>query len=70
MSRYQINYSSMLKIQGILSNYVQVTRIHMHACMTRELRLYIIYAVFLNRKYVESKSNRVTFERILHSPVI
>ena len=46
MSRYQINYSSMLKIQGILSNYVQVTRIHMHACMTRELRVYIIKMYF------------------------
>ena len=46
MFRYQINYSSMLKIQGILSNYVQVTRILMHACMTRELRVYIIKLYF------------------------
>ena len=46
MSRYQINYSSMLKIQGILSNHVQVTRILMHAFMTRELRVYIIKMYF------------------------
>ena len=46
MSRYQINYSSMLKIEGILSNYVHVTRIRMHACMTRELRVYIIKMCF------------------------
>ena len=46
MYRYPMNYSSMLKIQGILSNYVQVTRIHMHACMTRELRVYIIKMYF------------------------
>ena len=46
MSRYQINYSFMLKIQGILSNYVQVTRTHMNACMTRDLRVYIIKMYF------------------------